>query len=223
MAAFDAALHEGADGIEFDLQLCADGIPVVFHDHTLAKLGRPRACVSDFSLDELQTMDAGRWFGATPARIPTLDEVLQAYAGETRLYIELKKVGRKPVQQQLVQAVVNRIKRCVNPYEIFILSFSGRLLNAVLDDFPQAQCVRSADTRWALPLVRRQLRHLSGVCVNIDAFGSAATDTLAALKKPLMAYTCNHSEQLRQALKLEVRHIITDYPQRSIAWLRENA
>lgn len=223
MAAFDAALAEGADGLELDLQLSADGVPVVFHDDTLAKVGLPHARVRDFKLSDLQAMDVGDWFGTAPARMPTLDEVLDAYGDKTRLYLELKKSERSSARQaQLARAVAGRLTSCSDAANIYILSFSARLLNAMLVAYPQARCVRSADNRWTLPLIRPQLSKLAGVCVNIDAFGEHASSGLATLGKPLLAYTCNRPEQLRHAQHLGVKHIISDYPRRSIEWLQAN-
>ena len=96
--AFDQALAEGADGIELDLQLSADGMPVVFHDDRLGKLGHPLKHVRNFTLAQLQAMDAGRWFGAAPARMLTLDEVLEGYAHKTRLYLEVKHTEHRPAR-----------------------------------------------------------------------------------------------------------------------------
>lgn len=222
-AAFDAALAEGAHGIELDLQLSADGVPVVFHDDRLDKLGLPRARICDFSLADLQTMDVGRWFGAAPARMPTLDEVLDTYAAKTRLYLELKKSERSRARQvQLAQAVARRVAARAGTSEIYILSFSARLLSGVLAAHPQARCVRSADNRWSLPLIRPQLPKLAGVCINIDAFVAHKSSRIMVLNKPLLAYTCNLPEQLQHARNLGIRHIISDYPRRSIEWLHAN-
>lgn len=61
--AFDAAVRAGAQGVETDVRLSGDGIPILFHDATLA--GR---AVADLSREDL-SRHAGH-------EIPALDEVL---------------------------------------------------------------------------------------------------------------------------------------------------
>jgi glycerophosphoryl diester phosphodiesterase len=87
---FAAALALGADGIELDVQLSADGVPVVHHD---PHLGRPAVAnaplagraIGDLSLAELRTHELADGVG-----IPTLDEVLQLAAGRATVYVEVK-------------------------------------------------------------------------------------------------------------------------------------
>lgn len=77
MPAFELALEQGAEGVEFDVQLSRDGELVVIHDETLDRTTDGTGRVADHTLDELRTLDAGN---AMPeyrqVRIPTMDEVL---------------------------------------------------------------------------------------------------------------------------------------------------
>ena len=61
LAAFDAALAEGCDGLELDLQLSRDGVPVVYHDRTLRKAGGGARAVHQADWVEITRLDAGRW------------------------------------------------------------------------------------------------------------------------------------------------------------------
>lgn len=76
MLAFERALDLGADGAEFDVQLTKDGIPVVFHDESLARIAGDTRFIKDLTLQELQQFDLSyRFRGQCPAqRIPTLEE-----------------------------------------------------------------------------------------------------------------------------------------------------
>ena len=107
-AAYDLAVEQGADYLEQDLQLTADGVLVVLHDATLDRTARGPAgsCtgpVSEKTLAQIQECDVGSWFNeahperADPAyvglRIPTLEQVLDRYATDVRYYIEIKALG----------------------------------------------------------------------------------------------------------------------------------
>lgn len=79
MLAFSRALELGADGAEFDVQLTKDGIPVIFHDESLARITGDSRLVKDLTLFELQPFDLSyRFQGECPAqRIPTLEEYFE--------------------------------------------------------------------------------------------------------------------------------------------------
>ena len=83
--AFAAAIEHGY-GIEMDLQLSSDGMPMVFHDYDLGRLTDETGAVAQRSAAEL---------GAIPLKhdgdgIPTLADVLTQVAGRVPLVIELK-------------------------------------------------------------------------------------------------------------------------------------
>lgn len=220
-AAYDAALQEGADGIELDLQLSSDGVPVIFHDDRLGKLGHPRKRIRDFTLAQLQTMDTGRWFGAVPARLLTLDEVLEAYARKTRLYLEIKHTERRAIRHRdLAEATARSIARHHRPDGLFVLSFHWKALACIAQLQPQVGCVRNLDNRFGAPMLRRYLVQLAGVCINIDRFDSRHKAMLERLNKPLYSYTCDTPEQLQRAQQLGVGSVITNQPARSRAWFQ---
>jgi len=73
LEAFSAAVEQGADGIELDVQLSKDGEIVVAHDARLERVSNGTGYLNDYTLDELKTLDFGTLFPGSPAcRIPTL-------------------------------------------------------------------------------------------------------------------------------------------------------
>lgn len=117
MEAFERAIAAGADGIELDVHLSADGILAVHHDESLKPaiargpdgewLTRPTPLLKDLSFEEMQHYDIGRlrpgagyssrYPEQTPidgARIPALRDVYETVKARTvsdfRIYVELK-------------------------------------------------------------------------------------------------------------------------------------
>ena len=84
MAAFDAAVKLGVDGIETDVRLSADGKPVIMHDRVSPK---KRA------VDELSHNDLERDVGHA---VPLLAEILDAFSG-VLWNIEIKSADALPV------------------------------------------------------------------------------------------------------------------------------
>ena len=62
MAAFREAIAVGADGIEFDVRLTRDGVPVVIHDSTLHRTAGLPQRIADLTRSELKSVDVGSWF-----------------------------------------------------------------------------------------------------------------------------------------------------------------
>jgi glycerophosphoryl diester phosphodiesterase len=117
-AAWDRALALGADYLEQDLRVTADGVLVVLHDATLDRTTRGPGCtgpVRERTLDAIRHCDAGSWFNErfpdradpdfTRERVPTLEAVLTRYAPVgARFYIETKDPGDAPgMERELVR------------------------------------------------------------------------------------------------------------------------
>lgn len=92
LAAFELALEQGAEGIEFDVQLSEDGAPVVIHDESVDRTTNGTGAVQGYTLAELQRLDASAGqAGFADARIPTLSQVLELAAPTSvAINIELK-------------------------------------------------------------------------------------------------------------------------------------
>lgn len=77
LEAFQYAISLGVQGMELDVHLCADGIPVVIHDADVARLSNGRGRVKDLTLAQLKELDFSkgnsRYAGA---QIPALEEAL---------------------------------------------------------------------------------------------------------------------------------------------------
>lgn len=132
MSAFRAAMvYDFVQWIELDVQLSADGIPVVIHDDKLNRTTGTKGYVGDRTAAELQELDAGRWFGRSFAgeRIPLLEEVLQVTAGRCRLNVELKTYGgRYPGMEE---KVVEQIHQWSLEHDTVVTSFDGAALRRV--------------------------------------------------------------------------------------------
>jgi glycerophosphoryl diester phosphodiesterase len=99
LAAFAAAMEVGADGVELDVHLSADGVPVVIHNARVDATTDGVGWVNDMTLDALKRLDAGVPMGGEFAgeTIPTLEEVLNLVGDRLLINIELKAQSRKDV------------------------------------------------------------------------------------------------------------------------------
>jgi glycerophosphoryl diester phosphodiesterase len=126
--AFRLAAEQGADFVEFDLQLTKDRQIVCLHDNslerttdvedlfpdrfrTVSESAQParvtkRWMLEDFTLAEIRRLDAGTWFDPKfrGTRIPTFGETIDALRGRSGLFIELKTPERYEGIERLIMA-----------------------------------------------------------------------------------------------------------------------
>lgn len=111
LPSFDRAAALGADALEFDLRLTADGAVVVHHDPTLDRTSSRRGEVRAMTLAQLRAADAGAGFvsadGSRPFAgqgivVPTFDEMLDRYRG-LPLLIEVKVPEVVPEARRLIE------------------------------------------------------------------------------------------------------------------------
>jgi glycerophosphoryl diester phosphodiesterase len=95
LAAFERAIEAGADVIEFDVRLSADGHPVVHHDPDVGRTTDGRGLVREMTLAELKRLRIPASHGDA-AEIPTLPEALACCLGRVAVDIELKNIPGEP-------------------------------------------------------------------------------------------------------------------------------
>lgn len=128
MAAFRAALEHGY-GIELDIHLMKDGNLAVIHDASLK-----RTAGADINITDLTTADLADYpLEGTEERIPTFAQLLQLYAGQAPLIIELKADGNN--HQALVDAAVAAMEGYEGPW--CMESFDPRCLFYLKKNHPQ--------------------------------------------------------------------------------------
>jgi glycerophosphoryl diester phosphodiesterase len=125
LAAFRRAMELGAAGIELDVHLSADGVPVVIHDWTVDRTKDGIGLVSEMTITELKSLDAGGG-----EKIPTLAEVLDLMGNELHLGIEVK---ANKVAEAVVREIRGRNIRCT------ILSFDWNTLRYVRMQDPDVE------------------------------------------------------------------------------------
>ena len=154
MAAFRLALALGADGFELDVQLSADGQPVVIHDARVNRTTNRTGAVAALTAAELAACDAGAWFARRLARrpriramandvvnltkvgslqfagesVPALRDVLRLAAAKARrVYVEVKG-NRRRDSQALLDAVLTLVRDHQMERAVTLLSFDHEIV-----------------------------------------------------------------------------------------------
>lgn len=92
LPAFELAVEQGADGVELDVHLTADGHLVVTHDETIDRCSDGTGAIASLTLEQLRAFDfSAGWEGFAGTRIPTLREVYELlHPTDLTINVELK-------------------------------------------------------------------------------------------------------------------------------------
>lgn len=219
--AFDKAISYRVDGIEFDVQITADGIPVIYHDESLAKINGRNKSIPDFTFETLSGYDWGGWFSGDFAgvKILTLEEVLVTYGEKTRLFIEIKAAPEKKYQRLYSQlaALVTEYIRDMIPRErinnMFILSFDPEIIKTAYFNDPELNYVLNLETEAiSVDSLNIDTGILYGYCLKYDILTRQFVENSHHYGKKVMTYSCNTIEAIQHALDLDVDGIMTDDP-----------
>lgn len=222
-SALKKALTYPIDGIEFDVQMSADGRPVLYHDRTIWRLDRRRKRISDLAFSELEMLDWGAWFSSAFSGEPllTLEGALEVLHACPRLLIELKSNPQDRLSghvRRLTETVVSILKQ--KPYRplqdrILILSFDPDVLAQAHALAPEYRYVLNSSDEGSSDLRNLPdslLRNLWAVDIHIGKLTAEWAHQVADRALRLMTYTCNNTFQVQKALALGVDAIISDRP-----------
>ena len=168
IAAFREALAVGADGIEFDVRLTRDGVPVVIHDSTLRRTGRLPHRVADLTSAEISKIDVGSWFAATFANetVPSLAELFTLFqSNSSTLYLEMK-CDSPAEYRPLAEACVKAIDEHSLKSRVVVECFQLPALNILREIEPDIKTVALFEPRFTNPSVlsdQRIINHANDV------------------------------------------------------------
>lgn len=230
LPAFRRGIELGADALELDLRLSADGEVVVMHDPTVDRTTDGMGAVADLSLSDLRGLDAGyRWqdadgghpFRGAGLKVPTLSEVLDAVDG-TFLVLELK-VEAGPA---LARSTADTLRRHGRTGDALVASEDTTLLREARAALPGVASSMSetevrrlyalhlslTHRRWRPPgqVVQVPETH-DGRRIVTPRFIRAAHD----LGLDVQVWTVNDPAEMARLIEWGVDGLVTDYPDRA--------
>lgn len=225
MPAFEAAFASGLDIVETDVQLTADGHPVLLHDPTVDRTTDGTGAVADLTLAEVEALDAGSWYAKRFAgtRIPQLGEFLDLLAAtpRKRALVELKEYWTPDeigivLSEVYARGVQNRVV------------FAGIHLGTIANLGATAPAIPRVIIRRDLPADPVGLARFYGAIAILTTPWSLETDPDAVAEMHaaglgVLLYTLNSEKRWREATAYGVDGIVTDKPSRLDDWLAQTA
>lgn len=231
LGAYVAALDDGADGLECDVRLTADGHLVCVHDRDLRRTASTRGIVSTMELAELDQLDFASWKNPwadlddeAPPRDERLDRVLTLrtlfetvadYDRRVEIAIETKHPTRYGglVERRLVEMLRHfGWDRIGSPARV--MSFSWTALQRVERLAPAVPLVQLIDKAHHWPMLRRLIGEDWLVGPGIDELVDHPRlgPRITGAGHDLHVWTVNSAAHLDLCLELGVEAVITDRP-----------
>ncbi len=226
LPAFQAAIEQGADGVELDVQLSADGVPVVIHDDTVDRTTDGHGRVTGLSLAELRALDAGRFRGNAFAgtRIPTLDEVFELARGHLLVNVELKIDDTRDagLEKRVVETIARHAMRdqvivsSFNPVSLWRLRrLDPALPRGMLYAPDQPRYLRD---RWLAVLARPDAMHPGRTLATREHVDALRSDGFK-----VNVWTVDERAEVKRLIDLGVDGIISNRPGDVVRWRAELA
>jgi glycerophosphoryl diester phosphodiesterase len=224
MASYDLAWRQGVSGIEFDVQLSSDGIPVVIHDARLHRTTSGDGWVWEHRASVLRRLDAGSWFNRrhrprareryAGARIPLLTEVLQwIKARQCQAFVEIK-----DYRPGAAARILQEIERADLWPLVRVISFDLPSLQQARELSEQARL--GLDFSGRLLPVRRALAFGAEALLPYWAIASRGLIRRAHRQGlQVIPWTVNYPLHMRRKILDGVDGLITNYPARLTAVL----
>lgn len=217
-AAFNKAVEMQADMIELDVQLSADGVPVVFHDEWLEDHTDGSGRIMNLELNAIKHLDAGSWFSPEfkGERIPTLDEVLKWAKNRILLNIEIKSesVSREP-SGGVEEKVLDLVDKHEMHNQVLISSFNYTVLKRIERagrGIQTAVLYNRYSPGGSNPVDLVRELGAAGFHCSREEIGDAWIGLLRKEKIPFLVYTVNYPPEMEALIKRGASGIFSDRP-----------
>jgi glycerophosphoryl diester phosphodiesterase len=208
IASVRAAIEQGADAVEIDVQLSKDGVVVLHHDYTLERVADMPFPVHELTYPELLALDVkGAWTGMPNERIATLEEALQEAKGKTKLVVEIKPYGDT---DELARRTAELVAASGMTSDVYVQSFDYGVLQTVKGALPELK-------------IGQILYAAAGDVSSLDVDFYTISQTMLserfirrahALDREVWVWTVNIERNMRETLTYDVDGVITDFPEK---------
>lgn len=213
LLAFDKAIREKAEGIEFDVQYHSSGQLVILHDFTLEKTTDGHGPINGYSLTELQQLDAGQG-----EIIPTLAQALTLIKGKCLVNIELKsRDSNEQTMNAIIDALIKTLTEAINHHQFtwtdfVVSSFNHPLLQKIkhtIPSLPIGVLLASCPITYA-----KCAQNLSAYSVHpsIDSINEAFVKDAHQRNLKVWVYTVDKPIDIDYCQAINVDGIFTNFP-----------
>ncbi len=213
---FELALVQGADAIELDAKLTADGQIVVLHDATVDRTTEGAGRLAQKNLADLRSLDAGSFFSEQfrGVQIPTLEEVFEAVG--KRIFINVELTNYAAPRDALVEKVCTLVKKHALEKSVIFSSFLPSNLRQAERFLPEVPRGLLALGGWMGTWARSfgfSFGEYAALHPYLTDVNAQQVSRVHRLKRRIHVWTVNQPEDIERLNAWGVDGIFTDDPQ----------
>ena len=217
MVSFEGAIAAGVGMIELDITLSRDSEIIVIHDDTLDRTTNGSGLVENHTLAMLRNLDAGGWFLEKFAgqKIPTLDDVLDAFLDRVLINIEIKPnlTGSRSYIELIVEKTLTAVNARSANHQVLISSFDAEILKAVVGEnhFPAVALLLESPVREEALALAERLGAIS-IHPDMDILDTETVNKIRARNFLVFPFNMETEKQIYRALEMNVDGFFVDDP-----------
>lgn len=225
VAAFKDGRTSGADFIESDVQLSADGVPFLFHDDTPQRTtnveevfpGRENDPITSFTWAELQQLDAGSYFSEkfVGEKIPHFNDIARVATKNTGVFMEIKSPKNSPGVEKVVADALHNDPawiKLVEAGKVEILSFDPESNMRFAELAPEIPLQQLSSTVPDSATLAQIATFADSVGTSYRTLDQAGVDRVKAAGLEIGVYTVNDTDAMEESVAMGVERITGDYP-----------
>lgn len=216
MPAFQLAYDMKADGIETDVHLTKDNIPVIIHDEKVDRTTNGKGFIKDLTYEQLQELDSGSWFAGkfVNTKIITLKDLLQ-WARFKPLYLNIELKNNKIDYKHLETIVYDLIKQYNFLDRVTLSTFNPNSVQRMKSlqltaDIAFLTSKRRKDLVTYLKKLGANAIHVNERILERSLVEEAHKEGLS-----VRVFTVNKRSSIKRVLKYRCDGIITDVPDKA--------
>jgi glycerophosphoryl diester phosphodiesterase len=204
---FSRALEAGVDGIELDVQLTRDAVPVVIHDTSVDRTTNGSGLVSQIGFKQLSGLDAGNG-----EHIPSLLQALNLIGGKAHTYVELKE-SVEGNESAVIQCVLDA--KCMD--NVTFISFNHKSIDRI--KVLGLKCKLGYSYESSIPKLDGA-EGIDAVMCKYNLIGHELGSDAHRRGMEIIAWTVDDAQKAIELAKIGVDGIITNDPERMMRVLR---
>lgn len=212
LPSIEAAMRHGADGVEVDVRLSADGVLVLMHDGTVDRTTDGAGCVNGLTLEALKGLDAGRpAMSGEAVRVPTFGEVLRT-VDRGVINVELKvRAANDPCEPTRRGAMVAALLADLEGFpreRVLVSSFDVEILERLRAEDPSIRIGLLSKAPGSPRLA--QARGFEVVALRFGAVSAEVLEDARARGVRVWAWTLDEEQAMERLLPAGIDAVITN-------------
>ncbi|GAA0609327.1 glycerophosphodiester phosphodiesterase [Virgibacillus siamensis] len=222
MSAFEHAYQSGAEGIETDVQLTKDNVPVLMHDERLNRTTNSSGYLKDYTFSQLQQLDAGSWFSRkySGEKILSLDELLQ-WAHNKSLYLNIELKNNKIDYKNLENIVVDMISQFRLQNCTTISTFNPKSVERLSAITKQTGIALLTSKRRRNPVENAKQLGASAVHIKYRLLSKRLIQQCKRENMRVRVYTVNRPSRMKRCFFYRCDGIFTDIPDQALDYRQQ--